>query len=160
MSLGVRSWPSRLLLLVVLRFFVTSYPPFTCAPAEDSNPWGSLTGVNTKIGDVDISYDRQREGEQVLLVMGLGTPRVGWFHQFYALSQGYDVCSFDNRGVGETVHPGGSWTMADMVADAIGLADAIGFERFHLVGISMGGMISQEIALAHPDRLRSLTLMA
>jgi 3-oxoadipate enol-lactonase len=116
--------------------------------------------MNAKVGDVDIAYDRQGEGEQVLLVMGLGTPRIGWFHQFYALSQSYDVTSFDNRGVGETLHPGGTWTMQDMVGDAIGLADAVGYERFHLVGISMGGMISQEIALAHPDRLRSLTLMA
>lgn len=116
--------------------------------------------MQIEVGGVGISYDRQGEGEQVLLVMGLGTPRIGWFHQFYALAERYDVTSFDNRGVGETVHAGGSWTVQDMADDAIGLADALGYDRFHLVGISMGGMISQEIALAYPERLRSLTLMA
>jgi pimeloyl-ACP methyl ester carboxylesterase len=50
--------------------------------------------------------------------------------------------------------------MLDMANDAVGLADAMGYERFHLIGISMGGMISQEIVLNHPERVRSLTLMA
>ncbi|MGH2758397.1 MAG: alpha/beta fold hydrolase, partial [Actinomycetota bacterium] len=99
------------------------------------------------------------EGEPVLLVMGLATPRIGWFHQFHFLAERYDVTSFDNRGVGETVFEG-AWTMLDMADDAVGLADAMGYDRFHLVGISMGGMISQEIVLNHPERVRSLTLMA
>ncbi len=112
-----------------------------------------------KIGDVEYGYDRAGAGEPVLLVMGLGTPRIGWFMQFQFLSQSFDVTSFDNRGVGETACAPG-WTMRDMVADAIALADAFGYERFHLCGISMGGMISQEIALTYPDRVRSLTLIA
>ena len=116
--------------------------------------------MNIKIGDVEIAYDRQGAGEPMLLVMGLGTPRMGWFHQFYALSEHYDVTCFDNRGVGETKIPSGQWTMQDMVSDTIGVADAMGHDRFHLVGCSMGGMISQEIALRFPDRLRSLTLVA
>ncbi len=111
------------------------------------------------IGDIEFGYDRAGTGDPVLLVMGLGTPRIGWFHQFTFLSQSYDVTSFDNRGVGETVAPS-PWTMHDMADDAIALADAVGYERFHLVGISMGGMISQEIALRTPERLRSLTLIA
>jgi 3-oxoadipate enol-lactonase len=115
--------------------------------------------MKIKIGDIEFGYDRAGSGDPVLLVMGLGTPRIGWFHQFSFLSQTYDVTSFDNRGVGETVAPG-SWTIHEMAADAIGLADSMGYERFHLVGISMGGMISQEVALNYPDRVRSLTLMA
>ncbi len=115
--------------------------------------------MKIKLGDIEFGYDRAGEGEQVLLVMGLATPRIGWFHQFHFLSQRYDVMSFDNRGVGETVFEG-PWTMLDMADDAVGLADAMGYERFHLVGISMGGMISQEIVLNHPERVRSLTLMA
>ena len=115
--------------------------------------------MKVTIGDIEFGFDRAGTGEPVLLVMGLGTPRIGWFHQFAFLSQSYDVASFDNRGVGETVCAG-PWTMHDMAADVIGLADAFGFERFHLVGISMGGMISQEVALTSPERLRSLTLIA
>jgi pimeloyl-ACP methyl ester carboxylesterase len=115
--------------------------------------------MKVRVGDVEFGYDRAGEGEPVLLVMGLATPRIGWFHQFHFLSKAYDVTSFDNRGVGETVFEG-PWTMLDMASDAVGLADAMGYERFHLVGISMGGMISQEIVLNHPERVRSLTLMA
>ena len=111
------------------------------------------------IGDIEFGYDRAGSGDPVVLVMGLGTPRIGWFHQFAFLSQSYDVASFDNRGVGETVCPS-PWTLQDMAGDVIGVADAFDFERFHLVGISMGGMISQEVALRSPDRVRSLTLIA
>jgi len=111
------------------------------------------------IGDIEFGYERAGSGEPVLLVMGLGTPRIGWFSQFSFLSQRYDVTSFDNRGVGETVATA-PWTMHDMAADAVAIADAFGYERFHLAGISMGGMISQEIALGWPDRVRSLTLMS
>jgi pimeloyl-ACP methyl ester carboxylesterase len=115
--------------------------------------------VKIKVGEIEFGYDRAGSGEPVLLVMGLATPRIGWFHQFRFLSQSYDVTSFDNRGCGETVCAS-PWTMLDMANDAVGVADAMGYETFHLVGISMGGMISQEIVLSHPERVRSLTLMA
>jgi 3-oxoadipate enol-lactonase len=115
--------------------------------------------VKISVGDLEFGYDRGGTGEPVLLVMGLGTPRIGWFPQFAFLTQHYDVASFDNRGVGETV-AASPWTLMDMASDAVGLADMIGFERFHLVGISMGGMISQEVVLTWPERVRSLTLIA
>ena len=111
------------------------------------------------LGNIEFGYDRAGEGEPVLLVMGLGTPRIGWFPQTAVLSANYDVVAFDNRGVGETVATS-PWTVNDMAADAIGIADACGWGRFHLAGISMGGMISQEIALTYPDRVASLTLIA
>jgi 3-oxoadipate enol-lactonase len=115
--------------------------------------------VKLKIGDIEFGYDRAGSGEPVLLVMGLGTPRIGWFHQFQYLQQRFDVTAFDNRGVGETAAQS-PWTMQDMASDAIAFANTFGYETFHLAGISMGGMIAQEIALTHPDRLRSLTLIA
>ncbi len=115
--------------------------------------------MKISIGNVEIGYDREGSGEPVMLVMGLGTPRVGWFHQFRFLSEHYDVTCFDNRGVGETVATS-PWTMQDMAQDVVALADAVGYETFHLVGVSMGGMISQEVVLTSPDRVRTLTLMA
>lgn len=115
--------------------------------------------MKATVGDIEFGYDRGGTGEPVLLVMGLGTPRIGWFPQVMFLTQHYDVVSYDNRGVGETVCAS-PWTLSDMANDAVGLADAIGLERFHLVGISMGGMISQEVVLNHADRVRSLTLIA
>ncbi len=115
--------------------------------------------MKSTLGDVEFGYDRAGSGEPVLLVMGLGTPRIGWFNQFGFLSQHYDVASFDNRGCGETVCQS-PWTVPDMAADAVAIADSFGWESFHLVGISMGGMISQELVLNHPDRVKTLTLMA
>lgn len=115
--------------------------------------------MKIKIGEVEFGYDRAGEGEPVMLVMGLGTPRIGWFHQFQYLSQRYDVTTFDNRGVGETV-AAAPWTMQDMAKDVTAIAEEFGHDTFHLVGISMGGMIAQELALTHPERIRSLTLMA
>jgi len=115
--------------------------------------------VRLHVGDIEVGYDRAGSGDPVLLVMGLGTTRVGWFNQFAFLSKSYDVTAFDNRGSGETV-AGGSWTMRDMASDAIAVADAMGYERFHLLGVSMGGMISQEVALAAPERIRTLTLIS
>ena len=112
-----------------------------------------------RIGEIEIGYDRAGSGDGVLLVMGLGTTRIGWFNQFQFLSKRYDVTVFDNRGCGETVCTG-SWTVQDMAGDALALADAMGYERFHLAGVSMGGMIAQEVALAAPERVRTLTLIS
>jgi pimeloyl-ACP methyl ester carboxylesterase len=111
------------------------------------------------IGDVEFGYDRSGSGEPLILVMGLGTPRIGWLHQTAFFSQHYDVVSFDNRGCGETVCEG-QWSMADMAADVLALADGFGFETFHLAGISMGGMISQEVVLTAPQRVRSVALLS
>lgn len=116
--------------------------------------------MKIRVGDIEIGYDRAGEGEPVLLVMGIATTRVAWFNQIQALSGRYDVACFDNRGVGESTVPSEPWTLEQMAADAVGLADALGYERFHLCGVSMGGMISQEVALRYPERLRSLTLIS
>jgi len=116
--------------------------------------------MKIRVGDVEIAYDRAGRGESVILVMGLAMTRAGWFNQFRYLSQRYDVTAFDNRGSGETVAASGQWSMHDMAADVIALADVLGHARFHLAGVSMGGMISQEVALASPERLRSLTLVS
>ncbi len=115
--------------------------------------------MKVTVGDIEFGYDRAGTGDPVLLVMGLGAPRIGWLPQVMFLTQHYDVASYDNRGVGETVCES-PWTLMDMASDAVGLADVLGFERFHLVGISMGGMISQEVVLNWPERVRSLTLIA
>jgi pimeloyl-ACP methyl ester carboxylesterase len=116
--------------------------------------------MKLRVDDFDIAYDRAGSGEAVILVMGLGTTRIGWFNQFRFLQERYDVTAFDNRGTGESGRPAGEWTMQDMAGDVVRVADAMGYERFHLAGVSMGGMISQEVALAVPDRLRSLTLIS
>ncbi len=96
----------------------------------------------------------------VLLVMGFTMPGRAWRFIVPSLADTRAVCTFDNRGAGESSVPPGPWTMADLAADAAHLLDHLGWARAHVVGISMGGMISQHLALDHRARLASLTLIA
>ena len=71
----------------------------------------------------------------------------------------FDLVAHDQRGLGRTEIPSPPYTMADYAADAIGLADAIGWDRFRLVGISFGGMVAQEVAVTWPGRVERLALL-
>jgi pimeloyl-ACP methyl ester carboxylesterase len=99
-------------------------------------------------------------GPPVLLVMGFGMSGVVWRPQVEELRASHRVVWYDHLGVGasEAAPP---WpTMASMAKDALRVLDDVGFESAHVVGVSMGGMIAQELALAAPSRVRSLTLVA
>src|SRR4051794_13542002 len=92
--------------------------------------------------------------------MGLGMPATGWWRTIPVLAKRFRVLAFDNRGCGRSGRPGGPYTLAQMVDDALAVLDAAGEERAHVYGISLGGMIAQELALRAPDRVRSLVLGA
>jgi pimeloyl-ACP methyl ester carboxylesterase len=104
-------------------------------------------------------YEVHGEGEPLLCVMGLSADTLGWTLQVPAWSQRYRTIVFDNRDVGQSSEASGEYEVADMAADALALADALELDRFHLLGLSMGGAISQEVALAAPERLLTLTLV-
>jgi 3-oxoadipate enol-lactonase len=107
----------------------------------------------------ELYYERRGDGEPLLLIQGMSGTHVSWGEPFRSpLEQEFDVVAFDNRGIGLSAPIDGPFTIAEMAEDSAGLLDALGIESAHVVGISMGGMIAQELALAHPDRLRSLTL--
>jgi 3-oxoadipate enol-lactonase len=112
------------------------------------------------VNGIEINYELDGEGpETVVLVNGLADTLETWVLQMDALlAAGYRVLRFDNRGVGATDKPPGPYTTALFAADTKGLVDELGITGFHLLGVSMGGMIAQEYALAHPGDLRSLTL--
>ncbi len=99
------------------------------------------------------------DGEPVLLIQGLSGTHASWGEEFLgALGAGLDLIVYDHRGIGSSGPIDGSFTIDDLAADALGLLDALGLESAHVLGISMGGMIAQELALAAPERVRTLTL--
>jgi 3-oxoadipate enol-lactonase len=107
----------------------------------------------------ELHYERGGSGEPLLLIQGMSGTHVSWGEPFRsALEESFDVVAFDNRGIGLSAPVDGPFTVVEMAADTAGLMEELGLESAHVVGISMGGMIAQELALAHPERLRSLTL--
>lgn len=97
----------------------------------------------------------------VVLVMGLGYPAAMWWRQVPALSARHRVIVIDNRGAGRTGDvTGAPYSVPAMAADVVAVLAAAGEDRAHLVGISMGGMIAQEVALSHPERVLSVVLLA
>jgi 3-oxoadipate enol-lactonase len=97
----------------------------------------------------------------VVLVMGLGYPAAMWWRQVPALAERYRVIVVDNRGAGHTGDvTGGPYTIETMAGDVAAVIDAAGETSAHVVGISMGGLIAQELALSHPAKVRSLALLA
>ena len=120
--------------------------------------------------------------DPLLLIMGLGMQLIGWPDELVQMlvARGFRVIRLDNRDAGlsqgfdhlgvpnlalaalqHTLHLGvrAPYRVADMAADALGVLDALGIQRAHVCGASMGGMISQHLAAGHPDRVKSLTLM-
>lgn len=104
-------------------------------------------------------YEVHGEGEPLLCVHGLSVDTLGWTLQVPVWSQKFRTIVFDNRDVGQSSRAREDYEIADMAADTLALADALGLEEFHLLGLSMGGTIAQEVALAAPRRVRSLTLV-
>jgi pimeloyl-ACP methyl ester carboxylesterase len=108
-----------------------------------------------------IYYEVHGSGaEAVLLIMGLGAVSFLWEGQIAAMGGRYQVIVMDNRGIGRSDKPPGHYTTALMAQDAISVLDACNIQRAHVIGISMGGMIAQELALNHPDRVGALVLAA
>ncbi len=105
-------------------------------------------------------YEIHGEGEPLLCVMGLGADNLAWALQIPEWSAKYQTIVFDNRDVGQSSYADAPYAVTDMAADTLALADDLGFDSFHLVGYSMGGAISQELALAAPERVRTLSLCA
>jgi 3-oxoadipate enol-lactonase len=100
----------------------------------------------------------RRSGPPVLMIQGLGTDKHGWDLQRIALAPRYRTIALDNRGAGRSDKPFGAYSLEQMADDAIAVLDHAGVDSAHVVGASMGGAISQVLALKHPDRVRSLTL--
>ena len=95
----------------------------------------------------------------VLMIQGLGASKNAWNLQRIAMATRFRIISFDNRGAGRSDKPIEPFTLEQMADDAIAVLDAAGVETAHVVGASMGGVISQIVAVKYPHRVRSLTLV-
>jgi pimeloyl-ACP methyl ester carboxylesterase len=141
---------------------------------------GEQLARNVGPSGVDIAYERFGDpvAPPVLLVVGGGAQMINWPEGFCAalVDRGLQVIRFDNRDTGHSTRfadgpepdvaaamagdvSSAAFTLSDLAADAVGLLDVLGFDSVHVVGLSLGGMIAQHVAIEHPDRVRSLTSM-
>jgi pimeloyl-ACP methyl ester carboxylesterase len=129
---------------------------------------------------IELAYQEvgDPDGEPLILVMGLATQMLAWDEEFCAMlaERGFRVARFDNRDIGHSTkleaagvpsrldlilgrREGAAYLLSDMAADTVGLMDHLEMDSANVVGISMGGMIAQTIAIEHPKRIRSLVSM-
>jgi 3-oxoadipate enol-lactonase len=111
-----------------------------------------------QVDSIELYWEEHGSGDPLLLIMGLAADSTAWLFQIPDFARRYRTIAFDNRGVGRSAKPRGPYTIHQMADDAAGLLDVLGIERAHVVGVSMGGMIAQELALRHPARVRGLVL--
>ncbi len=113
----------------------------------------------THVHGVNLHYDIHGRGEPLLFINGLGQPSIAWEPELIdAMSRTHQVITFDNRGTGLSDKPDEAYTMAMFASDAIALLDNLNLPRVHAFGVSMGGMIAQELGAHYQDRFASLTL--
>jgi pimeloyl-ACP methyl ester carboxylesterase len=111
------------------------------------------------VGEIELSYERSGSGPPLLLIMGMSGTALHWGEPLLErLREEFDVIVYDHRGVGRSTPLAGAVTIAQMADDAAGLLQALAIDSAHVLGVSMGGMIAQELALAHPELVRTLTL--
>jgi pimeloyl-ACP methyl ester carboxylesterase len=111
-------------------------------------------------GSVALAYDVRGRGSPLVLIQGLGVGRWGWEPVADRLARRVQVITIDNRGIGASDAPPGPYSIGEMVDDVIAVLDDAGVRRASVVGTSLGGMVAQELALAHPDRVDKLVLVS
>lgn len=110
-------------------------------------------------GDIELSFDRRGDGPPLLLIMGMSGTKHHWGETLLEeLRCDFDTIVYDHRDTGESTKTGEPFTIAQLAEDAAGLLHALEVDSAHVMGISMGGMVAQELALANPELVCALTL--
>ena len=113
-------------------------------------------------GGLRIAYELRgrmhRRRPWLVLIQGMGLDRRGWQPVLHRLRRHFRLVLVDNRGTGHSDRAAGSYTVADMAGDVVAVLDAAGIGRAHVLGASLGGMVAQELAIRHPERVDGLVL--
>jgi pimeloyl-ACP methyl ester carboxylesterase len=117
------------------------------------------TSAPIRAGELELWVERRGSGPDVLLIAGLGDPAEAWHLQLDGLADRYRVTAFDNRGVGRSALPDERLSVATMADDAAAILRALDVPPAHVAGSSLGSAIAQELALRHPQLVRSLVLV-
>jgi pimeloyl-ACP methyl ester carboxylesterase len=115
--------------------------------------------IAARNGTIDLAFDIAGSGPDLLLIAGTASTRPIWSLVRPALAQTFRTVAFDNRDSGESTIATTPYSMTDLADDCIAVLDAADVPRAHILGHSMGGAIAQELALRHPERCVSLTLV-
>jgi len=110
------------------------------------------------VNNIDMYYEIHGDGEPLVFIPGWGTEITTIKEQIDGLARENRVIAIDNRGVGRSTKPDTPWSIEDMADDTVGILDALGIRRAHILGLSMGSMIAQMIAAKYPDRVNRLVL--
>ncbi|HEX6513180.1 MAG TPA: alpha/beta fold hydrolase [Chloroflexota bacterium] len=113
---------------------------------------------HAEVNGFRIHYERGGSGPLLVLLHGIGSNARSWAHQLQGLADEYDVVAWDMRGYGTSSDPAEAYTMRDVANDLAGLLDHLGFEKAHVGGLSMGGVVAQELFRYYAGRVRSLIL--
>jgi 3-oxoadipate enol-lactonase len=135
-----------------------SRPQLTRRQAPGTPP--PVAGQTARLNGIDLYYEEVGSGDPLLLIAGLGANALSWAPLLPALADRFRVIAVDNRGAGRSAAPQGPYTTRQLADDAASLLAHLGVDRAHVVGFSFGGLVAQELALAHPARVERLALVA
>jgi len=111
-----------------------------------------------KVGDIELYYEREGSGPPILFIGGLAAGQVLWANVVEHLKGQYECITFDNRGIGQSSKPPSGYSIPILSSDSLGLLDTLSIPEAHVVGMSMGGLIAQDMALQRPEMIKSLVL--
>ena len=152
---------SRIFGLILL--FMLSAATHNCIGMDDREEKAHIMAEEKRIqvGDINIAYRVLGQGDPIVLIMGYGSTMDLWDPRFLDnLTSQYRVLIFDNRGMGNTTAPPGNFSIGQFADDTAGLMAALGIEKAHVMGWSMGSFVAQELAIRYPEKVDRIILYA